>query len=273
MTRKATTASSVANLYAVDVATGATHALTTEPGYWRTPAISPDGRHVAYIGFPTTDQTYRTSNIYVMDIDGSHAHPLTDTFDRDAVSLHWAHDGSGVYFVAEDHGSNNIHFAPAAGGPVRAVTTGPMVVSLGSISNTGVAAITRATAQRPPEVARLDLRAKSPEAVQLTHVNEAALSRIHLGALEEINYTSSGGAHIQGWVVKPPGFDPSKKYPLIMEIHGGPHAAYNVAFSYHVPELRGQQFRRPLRQPARQHRLRHAVRRRDQQGLPGRRLR
>jgi len=232
----------VANLYAIDVASGTTHALTTEPGYWRTPAISPDGRHVAYIGFPTTDQTYRTSNIYVMDIDGSHAHPLTDTFDRDAVSLHWAHDGTGVYFVAEDHGSNNIHFAPAAGGPVRAVTTGPIVVSLGSISNTGVAAITRATAQRPPEVARLDLRVKSPEAVQLTHVNEAALSRIHLGALEEINYTSSGGARIQGWVIKPPGFDPSKKYPLIMEIHGGPHAAYNVAFSYQLQNFAANNF-------------------------------
>jgi dipeptidyl aminopeptidase/acylaminoacyl peptidase len=219
-------------LYAVDVASGTTHALTTEHGYWRSPTVSPDGRHIAYVGFPATDQTYRASNLYVMDADGSHAHALTESFDRDAGELHWAHDGSGVYFVAEDHGSNNVHFAPAAGGPVRSVTSGPMVVSLGSISNTGVAAITRATSQRPAEVARIDLRAKAPEPVQLTHVNEAALSRIRLGTLEEINYASSGGAHIQGWVIKPPGFDPSKKYPLIMEIHGGPHAEYNVAFSY-----------------------------------------
>jgi dipeptidyl aminopeptidase/acylaminoacyl peptidase len=231
-----------ANLYAVDVANGTNRPLTTESGYWRSPTVSPDGRHIAYMGFPSTDQTYRSSNLYVMDVDGSHAHALTEALDRDVADLHWATDLSGVYFTAEDHGARNILFAPVAGGSVRPVTTGPIVVALGSVSRTGVAAITRSTSQRPPEVARLDLHGKGTEIVQLTHVNEAALSRIHLGAVEEINYVSSGGAHIQGWVVKPPGFDPSKKYPLIMEIHGGPHAMYNVAFSYMLQNFAANNF-------------------------------
>ncbi|HTD61181.1 MAG TPA: prolyl oligopeptidase family serine peptidase, partial [Gemmatimonadaceae bacterium] len=124
-----------------------------------------------------------------------------------------------------------VFFAPLTGA-VRPITSGPILVGLGSISKTGVAAITRSTMQRPADVARLDLKVPKSEIVQLTHVNDAALSRIHLGTLEEINYVSSGGAKIQGWVVKPPGFDPSKKYPLIMEIHGGPHGMYNVAFNY-----------------------------------------
>jgi len=221
-----------ANLYAVDVAAGTTKSLTTEQGFWRSPTVSSDGRHIAYIGFAATDQTYHTSGLYVMDIDGAHTRALTEAMDRDAADLHWASDQSGVYFTAEDHGSRNVYFAPVAGGAIRAVTTGPAVVALSSVSRTGVAAITRATSQRPPEVARIDLHGKTGDAVQLTHVNDAALSRIHLGTVDEINYVSSGGAHIQGWVVKPPGFDASKKYPLIMEIHGGPHAMYTAAFSY-----------------------------------------
>jgi dipeptidyl aminopeptidase/acylaminoacyl peptidase len=221
-----------ANIYAVDVATGTTRTLTTEKGTWSAPLVAPDGRHIAYVGYPSTDQTYRTAGLYVMDIDGTHARPLTASLDRDVGELHWASDNTGLYFTAEDHGARNMQFAPLAGGSVKAITSGPIVVSLGSVSKTGVAAITRATVQRPGEVARIDLRGKSADAVPLTRVNEAALSRIHLGTLEEINYVSSGGARIQGWVVKPPGFDASKKYPLIMEIHGGPHGMYNVAFNY-----------------------------------------
>jgi dipeptidyl aminopeptidase/acylaminoacyl peptidase len=219
------------NLYAVDPSTGATHVLTADKGSWHSPVVSPDGKHIAYAGYASTEKTYHTSGLYVMDIDGKNARQLSETLDRDAGDIHWANDNTGIYFAAEDHGARNMFFAPLTGA-VRPITSGPILVGLGSISKTGVAAITRSTMQRPADVARLDLKVPKSEIVQLTHVNDAALSRIHLGSLEEINYTSSGGAKIQGWVVKPPNFDPSKKYPLIMEIHGGPHGMYNVAFNY-----------------------------------------
>jgi dipeptidyl aminopeptidase/acylaminoacyl peptidase len=220
------------NLYAVDPNTGATRRLTAEGGNWHSPVVSPDGKRIAYTGFASTSKTYTTSGLYVMDIDGTHARQLTAAMDRDAGDLHWAPDNSGIYFAAEDHAVRNVYFAAlGADAPARAVTSGPIFVSLGSVSKTGVAAMTRSTTQRPPDVARLDLKPKS-EIVQLTHVNDAALARIHLGALEEINYVSSAGARIQGWIVKPPSFDPHKKYPLIMEIHGGPHGAYNGQFNY-----------------------------------------
>jgi dipeptidyl aminopeptidase/acylaminoacyl peptidase len=229
------------NLYAVDVATGATRALTTAPGAWSSPTVSPDGRHIAYVGFPESDQTYRAGGLYVMDADGAHTQALTPSLDRDATSLHWAQDGSGVYFTAEDHAARNILFAPVAGGSVRPITSGNVILGLGSVSHGGVAAITRTTTQRPPDVARLDLRGKG-EIVQLTHVNDAVLSRIHLGAVEEINYASSGGARIQGWIVKPPGFDAAKKYPLILEIHGGPHGSYTPAFNYMMQNFAANDF-------------------------------
>ncbi|HXB25286.1 MAG TPA: S9 family peptidase [Gemmatimonadaceae bacterium] len=219
------------NLYAVDPNTGATHVLTADKGSWHSPVVSPDGKHIAYAGYASTEKTYHTSGLYVMDIDGKNARQLSESLDRDAGDIHWASDNTGIYFAAEDHGARNVFFAPLAGA-VRPITSGPILVGLGSISKTGVAALTRSTMQRPADVARLDLKVPKSEIVQLTHVNDAALARIHLGSLEEINYTSSGGAKIQGWVVKPPNFDPSKKYPLIMEIHGGPHGMYNVAFNY-----------------------------------------
>jgi dipeptidyl aminopeptidase/acylaminoacyl peptidase len=230
------------NLYTVDANTGTTRALTTEKGNWHSPVVSPDGKHIAYSGFAATDKTYTTGGLYVMDVDGTHARPLTEAMDRDAGDLHWAPDNSGIYFSADDHGAHQVYFAPLTGS-VRTITSGPILVGLGSVSKTGVLAVTRTTEQRPADVARIDIKAKGgAEVVQLTHVNDAALSRIHLGTLEEINYVSSGGAHIQGWVVKPPGFDPAKKYPLIMEIHGGPHGAYNVGFSYQFQNFAANDF-------------------------------
>ena len=232
------------NINAVDVATGTTHSLTHDAGVWTHPVRSPDGRRIAYTGYPATHETYHTSGLYIMNADGSDAHPVTAALDRDVGDVHWAADNSGTYFTAEDRGTRNVLFVPATGAApvVRPVTTGEHLVALGSVSRSGVAAVTISTPHMPPEVARIELsgggaahgRATPAVAsvVQLTRVNEAALSRIHLGTPEEVWLTSTGGARIQAWVVKPPAFDATHKYPLILEIHGGPHGDYNVGFNY-----------------------------------------
>jgi dipeptidyl aminopeptidase/acylaminoacyl peptidase len=240
------------NLNVVDVATGVMHVLTHAGGVWTHPVISPDGRRIAYTGYPATRKTYQTSGLYIMNADGSDDHLVTGALDRDVGEVHWASDNSGVYFGTDDHGTRNLMFASGTGSPavVRPVTSGPQIVSLGSVSRTGVAAVTVSTARAPNEVARVDLwggqsvRGKTGTGapLQLTHVNEAALSRIHLATPEEIWVTSSGGARIQGWVLKPPGFDPAQKYPLILEIHGGPHGDYNVGFSYMLQNFAANKF-------------------------------
>jgi len=241
-------------VYAVDVVTGVNHALTHDAGAWTHPIVSPDGRRIAYTGYPATKQTYHTSGLYVMNADGSDGHLVTDALDRDAQDLHWASDNSGLYFAAEDHGTRNVLFASLTGasGGVKPVTSGSQIVSLGSVSRTGVAAITISTTKTPAEVARVDLaggpgaRGKSGSGssapVLLTHVNDAALARIHLGSVEELSVPSSGGARVQGWVVKPPGFDATQKYPLILEIHGGPHGDYNVGFNYMMQNFAANKF-------------------------------
>jgi dipeptidyl aminopeptidase/acylaminoacyl peptidase len=178
------------------------------------------------------------SPLYVMDADGGNSRALTESLDRDAQELHWAQDNSGIYYTSDDRGTRNVMFAPLTGSP-HALTTGTQMVSLGSVSHTGVAAITVSTWSMPPEVARVSVASErggrgagAASPVRLTHVNDAMLAPIHLATEEPIWVTSSGGAKVQGWIVKPPGFSADRKYPLILEIHGGPHANYNVGFNY-----------------------------------------
>lgn len=216
-------------LYAVDVAGGATRQLVTAKGMWSAPAVSPDGRTVAFLGGAFGRWSYQANEVWVVGVDGSGLRALT-SYDRDPGRLEWAPDGSGVFFTLGDRGTSNVHFAGLRGG-VRRVTDGTHMLSLGSLARDFTAVGTRTDPDEPGEVVRYSLR--RPGAVdRLTNVNADVLARIRLGVVEEVWYTSTGGARIHGWIVKPPGFDPAKKYPLLMEIHGGPHAMYNVGFSY-----------------------------------------
>src|SRR3989442_10169777 len=129
-----------------------------------------------------------------------------------------------------DRGAINVHVADLAGG-LRDVTQGTHVVSLSSVARNLTAVGVESDPTRPPDVVRFDLR-KPQGLVRLTNVNDDVLANKRLARAEELWYSSSGGTRVQGWVVKPPSFDATKRYPLILEIHGGPFAMYNVGFSY-----------------------------------------
>jgi dipeptidyl aminopeptidase/acylaminoacyl peptidase len=107
------------------------------------------------------------------------------------------------------------------------------MLSLASIARDLTGVGTQSDPDEPGDIVRFSLRRPQP-ITRLTSVNADVLAGIRLGRVEEVWYASTGGARIQGWIVKPPSFDSSKKYPLIMEIHGGPHAMYNVGFSYQL---------------------------------------
>lgn len=218
------------NIYLVDAASGATQRLTTPDGVWTDPVTSPDGRLVAFVGYPATKASYQAPEIYVMPAEGGAMRKISGTLDREMGALFWAADGSGVYFSADDHGSSNVYFAGVGGG-VRQLTTGVHTFSLGSVARSGVAVGVESTYEKPNDVVRVDLNKTAGPVVRLTDANADVLGGIHLGKVEKFTYTSTGGARIDGWIVKPPFFDASKKYPLIMEIHGGPHGAYNSGFS------------------------------------------
>jgi dipeptidyl aminopeptidase/acylaminoacyl peptidase len=206
--------------------------LTAQDGAWSGPAVSPDGRKIAYRGYTQVKDSYHASELYLMSADGSGTQKITGDFDRDVGDVTWAPDGSGLYFTVDDHGTSNLYWVGASGG-VKPVTTGEQMLngfrlSRDKVNLVGVAM--RSSYKQPYDIVRVAL--KGGTLTQLTHVNEDMLTRIKLGDVERITYTSTSNTKVDGWLVKPPGFDPSHKYPLIMEIHGGPHGAYNVGFGY-----------------------------------------
>ncbi len=218
------------HLYAVDVASAEVRQLTSRPGTWTAPVVSPDGRSIAFIGLDSGRYSYRAAALWVAGIDGTDPRSISGDLDRDPGSLQWAPDGSGVYFTTQDHGTANVWLAPLRGA-ARRVTEGTQMLSMTSVARDLLAVGVRSTPREPPDVVRYSLR--TPQVItRLTSVNADVLSTMRLADVEEFGYTSSGGTRVQGWLVKPPGFDRSRHYPLIMEIHGGPHSMYGVGFSY-----------------------------------------
>jgi dipeptidyl aminopeptidase/acylaminoacyl peptidase len=218
------------DIYALSVATGQIKQLTDRKGQDGNPTVSPDGKRIAYTGGDFSTDTYSVAKLYVMNIDGSNKRELTTQLDRAPSDLFWAADNSGIYFTTEDRGSNNVQWIAANGGAVKEVTKGAHQINLTSMAANGLAAGTIASAHNTGDVVALNV--KSAALKQLTDVNGDLLEGRKLGDVEEIWYDSVGGMKVQGWVVKPPDFDASKKYPLILYIHGGPHSMYGIGMNF-----------------------------------------
>ena len=222
------------NIYAVNVADGAVKQLTTRKGPDSNPSVSPDGKHIAYTGYDWTKDTWVDTKLYVMNIDGTNPRLVSGDWDRSPSDVRWAADGSALYFTAQNEGTQNLYQLPlgaAAASKVQPVTTGTHMLSVTDISPKGVAVGTLTTPTKPADIVTFNL--KSPTALkQLTFVNDDVLAGKKLGELHEIRYTSDDGTNVQGWYITPPDFDPSKKYPMQLHIHGGPHSMYGVGFNF-----------------------------------------
>jgi dipeptidyl aminopeptidase/acylaminoacyl peptidase len=219
-------------IYAVNVADGAVKQLTSRKGPDSNPVVSPDGKRVAYTGYDWTRDTWIDTRIYIMNIDGTNPRLVSGDWDRSPADLKWTPDGSALYFLAQNEGSQNLYQLPlSAGGKVQQVTKGTHMLSVSDISSKGMAVGTLTSPTKPGDIIAFDL--KSPAAIkQLTAVNDDVLAGKKLGELHEFWYPSVGGMKIQGWYITPPEFDPSKKYPMQLHIHGGPHSMYGVGFNF-----------------------------------------
>ena len=217
-------------IYAVNVATEEIRQLTTRRGQDTGPLPSPRGDLIAYRGSDFNTDTYRNSGVYVMNLDGSGSRLISGDFDRNINSMEWAHDGSGVYVTISYQGARNVHFISVQG-VVSEVTSGAHMLGLSSFTDQGFAVATLSGPQVPADIVSFDL--DGPISFrQLTNVNDDIMAGVTLGDVEEIWYESLDGFQIQGWIIKPPDFDPAEKYPLMLSIHGGPHGMYNVGFNF-----------------------------------------
>jgi dipeptidyl aminopeptidase/acylaminoacyl peptidase len=222
-------------IYALNVSSKAIRQLTHRKGPDNSPVVSPDGKLVAYTGYDQTDDTWVDAKLSVMNRDGSGTRVISGSLDRTPTEMHWAPDGSGIYFTVEDKGWRNLWYAPVApNGTPKQLTTGNHVLTLSNVNANGQAVGVESSAYQPGDVVSFALN--NPEVKKLTAVNDDVLGDVKLGQVEEFWYDSLDNYKIQGWVVKPPDFDPSKKYPMILTIHGGPHSMFNGAFNFSYQE-------------------------------------
>lgn len=231
------------DLFAFSVTTGAMRRLTDRFGPDQSPAVSPDGRLIAWTGYDDRKQGYQNTLLYVMNRDGSGKRALTTAMDRSVAAPVWSADSRTLYVAVDDSGNTKVARV-ALDGTWRMVARnlggGSSAYSGGSFSvaRDGSIAFTLSTPAIPSEVAVVPNAAPgsapgaAPPAPRiLTALNADVLAGKTLGAVEEIWYESSKDKRkIQGWIIKPPDFNPSRKYPLILEIHGGPFANYGDRF-------------------------------------------
>ncbi len=223
-------------VYEVSVADGTIKALTDRNGPDGDVAVSPDGKLIAYTGFDDRYQGYQITHLYVMHRDGSGSRVVTAKFDRDVQGPVWASDGKSLYFVYDDEGNTKIGSVTLAG-DVKPLVSDVGGLSIGrpyaggsfSTSADGYLAFTQTGADHPAEVA---VTSAGQPARRLTHLNDDLFAGKRLGSVEEMWYHSAyDGRRIQSWIMKPPDFDARKRYPLILEIHGGPFADYGNRFA------------------------------------------
>jgi dipeptidyl aminopeptidase/acylaminoacyl peptidase len=223
-------------IYRVDLADESLHALTDRHGPDHSPAVSADGKHIAYLGFDDRRLGYQATQLYVMDSDGRHSRSLTASLDRDAASPRWTKDGRQLVFQYDDHGSGKLASVDLQG-KVRLLAADlggndvsrPYTGGSFSLAAGGRFAYTQAGPMAP---AALAAGTSTRDIVTLTALSDTLLRERTLGKLEEVAFKSSAdGRALQGWIIKPPGFDPARKYPLLLEIHGGPFASYGPTFA------------------------------------------
>ncbi|MGI8890193.1 MAG: S9 family peptidase [Chthoniobacterales bacterium] len=236
-------------LYVIPAKGGEAKLLNTLPMGIRRLALSPDGQHFAFIAAATEPvNSYTQSDLWTLDL-AENAKPvnLTISFDFDAGDSVfgdnaaprgfggntpvWSDDGKSILEIYSKEGRTQLAAFDATNGGATDLTHGNQAVMRFSASADATKVVCLvSTPTRINDLFFLEQPGAEPR--QLTHSNDKLFSQLNLTEPEEIWYESFDGKRIQSWVQKPPGFDPTKKYPLILNIHGGPHAAYGYIFEH-----------------------------------------
>jgi acylaminoacyl-peptidase len=221
-------ASADGEIYSIGLAGHTPRRLTLEPSVRNeSPVPSPDGAKIAWMATDSRPHSYSIRKLYVMNADGSHVKLLAGALDRDPTHPQWSSDSRTIYFTADDSGATHV-FASRADSTVRQVTHAAERLSGFSLAGNGHAAAVRSTARSIEVVSfPVDL---PPIPVVLAAPMEKLLAGRETGAVEEIRFPSAGKS-IQGWVVKPPQFDPAKRYPLLLDIADAPRRMFGPEFS------------------------------------------
>jgi dipeptidyl aminopeptidase/acylaminoacyl peptidase len=222
-------------IYALNIASNQIRPLTDRNGPDNEPTVSPDGRLIAFTGADEHERGYENAILYVMDSNGQNRRALTASLDRSVGSPVWAGDGRSIFVQYDDHGETRVARV-GLDGSIRTVADGiggadfdrPYTGGGFSAARDGTIALTGGSASRPPDV----VLARGGTRRQLTRLNADLLGNKALGEVRHIVVSSSFDQRpIDAWITLPPAYAQGQHVPLILEIHGGPYAAYGPHFS------------------------------------------
>jgi dipeptidyl aminopeptidase/acylaminoacyl peptidase len=221
-------------IYRLDLASGAVTALTTRDGPDASPVVSPDGRTIAFVGFDDRKKGFEQNNLYVMSTAGGPPRQLAPNLDRSINQIEWSRDGRAIYAAYEEQGSVTVARI-GLDGSVRPMTRDaadsgfdrPYGGGGFSVARNGAVAFTTSPVDRPTDVA---ISTGGP-ARQLTRLNELSLGAKRLASVRTLDVRAPDGGQVPAWLVLPPTWQAGQRVPVILEIHGGPYAAYGPHFS------------------------------------------
>jgi dipeptidyl aminopeptidase/acylaminoacyl peptidase len=221
-------------IYRLDVGSGQLTQLTDRDGPDAAPEVSPDGRTIAYVGFDDTPKAFEQAHIYVMNANGGAPRRIAPGLDRDIAQIEWAADGRSLYVAYEEAGAVTVSRI-GLDGSVRPITheaaaagyDRPYAGGGFSVAKNGTIAFTISPYNRPADVAVSSGGATR----QLTRLNDLNLSGKNLGTLQYFEAKAPDGGSVPSWILLPPSWHAGQRVPTILEIHGGPYAAYGPHFS------------------------------------------
>ncbi|MBQ4830426.1 S9 family peptidase [Alteromonas sp. MMG017] len=227
------------DLFSIDIDTSKVTKLTDMSGPERSPHLSPNGKKVAFVGNEDNGKSNQLSQLYVMNSDGTDIENLTSELDRSIGTIKWADNGKGLYFSYDDMGKKSVAYVSLSG-KISTKTSNLGGTSLGrpytsgdyDVTPKGSVVYTASAGNRPADLAIVTSKGKVK---QLTDLNGDVFDHKTVNKPELLELKSSvDNRDLQAWIVTPPNFDPKKKYPLILEIHGGPHTAYGPSYSTEI---------------------------------------
>jgi len=225
-----------AGIYRVALADGTLTELASPTAPHSSVELAPDGRHLAYIGYDDRHRGYENARLFVADSDGRNPRMLAGSLDRSFEHPVWAADGRHIYASYADRGITKVARVDVATGRFADVAAGlggegfdlPYSGGDFALGGDGTLAVTAGAPGHPADLAVV----RGGKMQRLTQLNDTLLAQRSLGAVTPLAVTSSfDRAPVDAWLVLPPGFDPARKYPLILEIHGGPFASYGPTFA------------------------------------------
>lgn len=219
------------DVFVVPISGGEPKKISTSAGADNLPVYSPDGKYIAFRSQARAGYESDRWRLAVWERGTDKISFLTESLDRPVAAITWTPDSQRLFFVSEDRGRHGLQIVPVQGGAFKTIISGPSSVDDVQLSGDGKTLVyTEQSGSRPSEIFKAT--SSGGAGIPLTHLNDGLIAQYELNPLDDFWVDSPDGSRVHSFVARPPGFNPQRKYPVLLLIHGGPEGAWGESFSY-----------------------------------------